>query len=101
MFLKQHLIDLRDMVHRLKREKAGFVTELDTYKAMNQDLQQKNASNEELLKHKDMQIQLLYADNCNTINQFSVKQRKLERETFVLKCLLVVALFAMFVKLLS
>ena len=88
------------MVYRLKREKARLVTELDTSKAMNQELQLKNASNEELLKHKDLQIQLLYADNCNTINQFSVKKRKLERETFVLKCLLVLALFALFVKLL-
>ena len=100
MFLKQHLIDLRDMVHRLKREKAALVSELDTYKATNQELQQKNASNEYLLKQKDMQIQLLYADNCNTINQFRVKQRKLDRETFVLKCLLVVALLALFLKLL-
>ena len=88
------------MVYRLKREKARLGTEANLYKTMIQELQLKNASNEELLKHKDLQIQLLYADNCNTINQFSVKKRKLERETFELKCLLVLALFALFVKLL-
>jgi sensor c-di-GMP phosphodiesterase-like protein len=101
MFLKQHLVDLRDMVHRVKREKAALASELDTYKATNQELQQKNASSENLLKQKDMQIQLLYADNCNTVNQFRVKQKKLERDAFVLKCLLLVALFALFVKLLA
>jgi cell division protein FtsB len=49
MFLKQHLVDLRDMVHRVKREKAALASELDTYKATNQELQQKNGSSENLL----------------------------------------------------
>ena len=51
-----------------------------------------------------MQIEVLlkkYVENCASINQFSVKQKKLEGDKFVMKCVLVVALFAMFAKLLS
>jgi hypothetical protein len=103
--LKQHLIDLRDMVRRLKREKDPRVlTELQAYKAWNQELLQKKAWTDDLIKRKDMQIEVLLtkdAENSAAINQLRVKQKKLEGEKFVLKCVLVVALFAMFVKLLS
>ena len=56
------------------------------------------------MKKKDMQIEVLLkkdGDNSAAIDQLRVKQKKLEGEKFVMKCFLVVALFAMFAKLLS
>ena len=55
----------------------------EAYKALNEELLQKDARNENLLKKKDMQIE------------------DMKRERFVMRCImfLVVAIFAMFIKL--
>ena len=82
-FLKQHLIDLRDMVCRLKRamqreNDPWLLTELQAYRAWNQELLERNAWTDDLTKKKDMQIEVLLkkdVENYGTINQFRLSKR--------------------------